>query len=281
MGRWLLIGMALLAAPAWGVAADHSAVAVADGEDSPLPERLRGSIRSVKTGEKVVALTFDLCETAGEVAGYDAALVDYLRANGVKATFFAGGKWLRSHPDQAGRLLADPLFEMGNHGWRHANLRQATARTLTEEVGLTQTALTELRQKLPEPDEPGPALFRFPYGTCSPDALAYVNAQGLAAIQWDVVTGDPDRGTSAAAIARTVLGEVHPGAIVIAHANGRGWHTAAALPLFIPQLRARGYRFVTVSELLALGEPVAADSCFERTPGDNRRYDRRSKSGRH
>lgn len=246
-----------------------------------LPERLHGSIRSVKTGEKVVALTFDLCEGAGEVASYDAALVDYLRANGVKATFFAGGKWLQNHPELADRLLADPLFEIGNHGWRHANLRHASARTLTEEVGLAQTALDTLRRKVPGQGEPGLSLFRFPYGTCSPAALAYVNAQGLAAIQWDVVTGDPDRGTSAAAIARTILGEVHPGAIVIAHANGRGWHTAAALPLFIPQLRTRGYRFVTVSELLALGEPVAADSCFERTPGDNRRYDRGSKVDRY
>jgi peptidoglycan/xylan/chitin deacetylase (PgdA/CDA1 family) len=234
----------------------------------------------VKTAEKVVALTFDLCESGGEVAGYDAALVDYLRANGVRATFFAGGKWLRSHPEQAGQLLADPLFEIGNHGWRHANLRQASLRMLAEEVGLAQTALEDLRRKLPGKDGSGPSLFRFPYGTCSPDALAYVNAQGLAAIQWDVVTGDPDRGTSAAAIARTVLGEVHPGAIIIAHANGRGWHTAAALPLFVPQLRAKGYRFVTVNELLAIGEPVAADTCFERTPDDNRRYDRGSKADR-
>lgn len=277
MGQWLLIGMALLAVPAWGMAADHSSVAVVEGPAPPLPGRLRGSIRSVQTGEKVVALTFDLCESAGEVAGYDAALVDYLRANGVKATFFAGGKWLRSHPEQAGQLLADPRFEIGNHGWRHANLRQASARTLTEEVGLAQAALAALRQNLPAQGTTGLPLFRFPYGTCSPAALAYVNDQGLAAIQWDVVTGDPDRGMSAAAIARTVLGEVHPGAIVIAHANGRGWHTAAALPLFVPQLRARGYRFVTVSELLALGEPVAANSCFERTPGDSRRYDRSSK----
>jgi peptidoglycan/xylan/chitin deacetylase (PgdA/CDA1 family) len=192
----------------------------------------------------------------------------------VKATFFAGGKWLRSHPAQAEQLLAEPLFEIGNHGWRHANLRLVSARTLSEEVGLAQATLDALRLPQAGQHPAGPALFRFPYGTCSPMALGYVNAQGLAAIQWDVVTGDPDRNVGAAAIARTVLGDVHPGAIVVAHANGRGWHTAAALPLFIPQLRARGYRFVTVSELLALGEPVTADSCYERTPGDNRRYDR-------
>jgi peptidoglycan/xylan/chitin deacetylase (PgdA/CDA1 family) len=245
-----------------------------DAAPPTLPARLHGSIRSVRTTEKVVALTFDLCESAGRVAGYDAALVDYLRVNQVKATFFAGGKWLRSHPEQAEQLLADPLFEIGNHGWRHANLRQASARVLTEEVGLAQATLNALRLKQADRRPAVASLFRFPYGTCSPAALDYVNTQGLAAIQWDVVTGDPDRHAGAAAIARTVLGEVHPGAIVVAHANGRGWHTAAALPLFIPQLRARGYRFVTVSELLALGEPVTAARCYERTPGDNRRYDR-------
>ncbi|MCM2264721.1 MAG: hypothetical protein NDI73_05950 [Desulfuromonadales bacterium] len=58
---------------------------------------------------------------------------------------------------------------------------------------------------------------------------------------------------------------------MITHANGRGGHTAEALPLFIPKLRAMGYRFVTVSELLAMGEPVTADECYELKPGDNRR----------
>lgn len=241
-----------------------------------LPAWLHGSIRSVKTAEKVVALTFDLCESAGQVAGYDAALIDYLRANGVKATFFAGGKWLRSHPVQAAQLLAEPLFEVGSHGWSHSNLRQASAQTLADEVGRAQATLDGLRARQ---GHASPALFRFPYGTCSPAAFAYVNAQGLAAIQWDVVTGDPDRNQSAPAIARTVLSQVHPGAIVVAHANGRGWHTAAALPLFIPQLRAKGYRFVTVGELLAMGEPVAADECFELRPGDNRRYDRNPRGG--
>jgi hypothetical protein len=74
-------------------------------------------------------------------------------------------------------------------------------------------------------------------------------------------------------IARAVLAEAKPGSIIIAHANGRGLHTAEALPLFVPQLRARGFEFVTVSELLAAGIPEVAPSCYERHPGDNERYD--------
>jgi peptidoglycan/xylan/chitin deacetylase (PgdA/CDA1 family) len=90
-----------------------------------------------------------------------------------------------------------------------------------------------------------------------------------------VVTGDPAKGQSAQAIAQAVLAGVkrHRGAIVVAHANGRGWNTARSLSLFIPELRRQGYRFVTLSELLAAGRPVAVEACYEERPGDNRRYD--------
>ena len=68
----------------------------------PLPDRLTGSIRRVETaGAKLVALTFDLCELSDQTAGYDGEVVDALRAAKAKATFFAGGKWMRSHPKRA------------------------------------------------------------------------------------------------------------------------------------------------------------------------------------
>ena len=65
----------------------------------------------------------------------------------------------------------------------------------------------------------------------------------------------------------TILGKVHPGAIIVAHANGRGWHTAEALAIAIPKLKEEGYGFVTVSELLAAGKPVIADKCYLNRPG--------------
>ena len=64
-------------------------------------------------GEKLIALTFDLCETDGDVAGCDVGIVDLLRAQGVKATFFAGGKWIETHEERTAQLLADPNFEIG------------------------------------------------------------------------------------------------------------------------------------------------------------------------
>ncbi len=84
---------------------------------SALPENMRRSIRGVKLshGEKILALTFDLCENAGEISGYDFEIVDTLRRLGVKATFFASGKWLLDHPERAEQLIADPLFQVGAH----------------------------------------------------------------------------------------------------------------------------------------------------------------------
>lgn len=260
-----------------------------------LPAAWKGSIRAVKprNGEKVVALTFDLCEGANETSVYDAALINYLRDQQVKATFFATGKWMQSHPERTMQLMADSRFELGNHTWTHANLRVTNPAKFYEQITKTQTEYTLLREsflqsacgravgdKAAEHIPSRLSMFRFPYGACNAQALAAVNQAGLAAIQWNIVTGDPTKGQSAPRIAHAVLDQIRPGSIIIAHANGRGWHTAEALPLIIPELRARGYRFVTVSELLAQGEIVTVDSCYEMQPGDNLKYDHWSRMRR-
>lgn len=261
----------------------------------PLPVELRGSIRSVKIqgDEKAVALTFDLCEGSAEKSGYDERIFDYLRGASVPATLFAGGKWMQSHPERTMQLMADPLFEIANHSWSHANFRLISTQEMERQVVQTQVQYELLREALsarPCASKAGPLelehiphaplLFRFPYGTCNPEALNLLRRLGLPAIQWDVVTGDPARGQTPEALARSVLHQTRPGSIIIAHANGRGHATAAALPLFIPKLRAQGYRFVSVSELLRLGKPVIVDECYEQTRLDNARYDRNSSGSR-
>jgi peptidoglycan/xylan/chitin deacetylase (PgdA/CDA1 family) len=251
---------------------------------TPVPPELRGSIRGVTlpTGEKLIALTFDLCETDGDIAGYDGRIVDLLRAQRVKATFFAGGKWMETHKERAEQLMADPNFEIGSHGLRHYDLSRAGDPNLNDEIALTEAAFGRTRAGLMArqcavgftPASPVPermSLMRFPYGRCSAKSLAAVADAGLIAIQWDLVTGDPDPHRSAKAIANTILTQAHPGAIIVAHANGRGWHTADALALAIPKLKEEGYSFVTVSELLAAGKPVIAAKCYLNRPGDTPR----------
>ena len=254
----------------------------------PLSPGLQDSIRHVTpTGKnKVIALTLDLCESANEKSGYDTDIVNYLRENHVKATFFAGGKWMLSHAEKTMQLMADPLFEVGNHSWSHANFRRIDSDRMDEQILWTQAQYELLWGSLRErviakqidPSEMNkipktPLVFRFPYGACSPLALDKLKQYGLPAIQWNIVTGDPARGRSARDIAQVILDQVRPGAIIICHANGRGYGTAASLPLFVPKLRDLGYDFVTVSELLTHGPAVSSRECYELLPGDNLRYD--------
>lgn len=262
---------------------------------APLPDAWRGSIRRVKLKDpkrKAIALTFDLCERVKDTSGYDARLIELLRRLGIRATLYMGGKWMRSHPERSQQLMADPLFEIGNHAWTHGNMRVLKGKEMRDQVLWTQAQYEllreDLRQRLPgcglKPKtleqemakiQPLPLSFRYPYGTCSKEALEFMAAQGLPSVQWDVVTGDPARAQSAKAIKVAMLQGIKPGSIIVAHANGRGWHTAEAMEEALPILIQQGYEFVTISELLSLGEPEVAETCYELRPGDNRIYDQK------
>lgn len=252
-----------------------------------LPHQYRGVIRrvAVPPGMKVVALTFDLCEQPNEISGYQGDIVDTLRREAVPATFFASGKWLLTHPERAEQLVADPLFEMGNHAWEHRNFQVLeTSRMAAEIVGaklaFQRTATrVQLRQcqkpaahDAPTSVRPLQRNFRFPFGACRKEAIHAVNREGLRVIQWDVSSADPWRGQTTQGLIRTVVERVRPGSIVLFHANGRGWKTGSALPKIIETLRSRGYRFVTVDKLLTLGRPVISAHCYDTKPGDSDRY---------
>jgi peptidoglycan-N-acetylglucosamine deacetylase len=257
---------------------------------TPLPRS--GVVRRVKLppGKKLVALTFDLCEEPFEIAGYQGGIVDYLRANKIKATFFAGGKWMLTHRKRAMQLMSDPLFAIGNHTWEHRNVRLLSGGPLRDEIANAQTAYEQVREELEQshcalPGQTTPAservpkrltMIRFPFGACSGPALETVAALGVRPIQWDVSSGDAPPGQSPQEMLKDVLNGVRPGSIVLFHANGRGVHTTEAIPIIVAALKAKGYEFATVTELLQSGEPEVVPTCYDKKPGDADRYDRLS-----
>ena len=255
---------------------------------APQAAPIRGAIRRIDLppGKKLIALTLDLCEQPGEVAGYDGAIFDWLRASRTKATIFSGGKWMLTHAERTKQLMADPLFELASHGWAHRNVRGLAGQDLKQELlgpeAAFQVQRTAFAQSQCVAANPASAqllqrrlaLYRFPYGACNSAALDAVAHYGMLAIQWDVSTGDAWPAQSAEAIARVIVNAARPGSIILAHANGRGYNTAAALPKAIPALKAKGFEFVTVSELVAAGKPVVVDTCYDAKPGDTDRYDR-------
>lgn len=248
-----------------------------------LSQDFYGSIRRVDVGSrKVVALGFDIGEQNNDFAGYDAEIIDTLRKYNIKATMYVGGKWMATHPERAQQLIADPLFEIGNHAWTHGNFSVLNKADVEDQIWFTQAEYEKQRNALASLDCARSGMnnipkriptFRFPYGTCNARSLKQVNDAGLPAVQWDIVTGDPAKGQSAKAIARAVL-RSKPGSIIVAHANGRGWNTGTAMKFVIPKMLKEGWEFVTVTELLQIGTPVIAKTCYENRPGDNKRYDR-------
>jgi peptidoglycan/xylan/chitin deacetylase (PgdA/CDA1 family) len=195
--------------------------------------------------EPYVALTFDLCQDPQYPAGYDAAIVDILQRYDVPATFFMGGDWMRTHPDETRLLASNPKFELGNHSWSHADFTTLTAEEMAQELQTTQEMLFQLTGKQAR-------LFRPPSGGTNDLSLQVTAEHGLYTVLWDSVSGDPDPNFDAGTILAEIQRTVRKGSIIIMHANGRGWHTAEALPSVIEYLQSRDFTLVTVSQLIGL-----------------------------
>ena len=207
-----------------------------------------GIIAHIRTQSPVVALTFDCCQTA-KPAGYDAKIVQILKDTRTPATFFPCGRWMDTHRDVTQGLAGWPDFEIGNHSYLHPHLINLGEDDIRDQLQRTQDIAYSLTGKTPR-------VFRCPYGEYNAAVLHVAATMGLTVIQWDVETGDPDPHTSAAEIIREVKTRTHPGSIIIMHANGRGWHSAEALPDVIRWIRAKGWWCVKVSDLLKYGKPL-------------------------
>lgn len=211
---------------------------------------------------KRVALTFDADMTqgmlgrlrAGRVRGwYDARIVRLLRATRTPSTIFLTGLWTQTYPGVVRSLAADPLFELENHSIDHDGFERpcfglptvpAPARKRTEITGAARTIAAATGRR--------PRYFRYPGGCHNAGDDQLVAAQGETPVLWDVVSGDPFQ-PNPKPVVSAVLGGVHPGSIVVMHIVGAPNTPATydALTTIIPALKARGYRFVTLEDLLA------------------------------
>ncbi|MFF5505345.1 polysaccharide deacetylase family protein [Streptomyces roseolus] len=223
---------------------------------TPVYERRTG-----RSAEKVVALTFDADMTADQ--GPRAArgerfdnpeLIATLRRLKVDATVFMTGRWAEEYPDQARSIGTDPRFEIANHSYSHYafaepcyGLPTVAAPDMAADV---QRAFDSFRDAGAVNVVP---YFRFPGGCYDDTALHALAPARVTAVQWDVVGGDafakdPD------AVAEQVLSGVRPGSVVVLHCTrSAAPATERALRRVVPELRARGYRFVKVSELMRAG----------------------------
>lgn len=194
--------------------------------------------------KKKIALTFDACSTQGP-SKFDEGVIRTLISMQVPATLFLGGNWMEEHPDETIELARHSQFELANHTYLHPHLPRESDERVREELRRTQDMLYTLTGRSTN-------LYRAPYGELDARVARLAAEEGLISIQYDLASGDPDPRISSKRLMEYVTDTARNGSIVVLHMNGRGWRTAEALPRIIHRLRKKGYKLVTVSELLGL-----------------------------
>jgi peptidoglycan/xylan/chitin deacetylase (PgdA/CDA1 family) len=184
-----------------------------------------------------IALTFD--DGPGPYTGQ---VLRVLRRMNVKATFFEVGFMERWFQSATVRAIRDGHV-VGDHTEQHAQLARLSRPSQRRQI-------VEQADWLAKLGLPRPRLFRPPFGSFDNHTFRVLRRNRMLMVLWSVDSQDYRR-PGAGAIVRRVLAGAHPGAIVLMHdAGGARSQTVAALPEIVRRLRRRGYRLVTVPQLL-------------------------------
>jgi peptidoglycan/xylan/chitin deacetylase (PgdA/CDA1 family) len=203
------------------------------------------TLQTADTTDKIVALTFD----AGADRGFTEQILDTLKSEGVKATFGMTGHWAEDNPDLIQRMV-DEGHTLINHttthrSWTGYSTGEAplTSAERADELKQTEDAVRDIAGVELRP------YFRPPYGDYDDSVISDLHADGYSVmVMWTVDTLGWNGYSVDQIVARSLDGAV-PGAIYLMHV-GAGSQDANALPTVIDQLRAEGYRFVTIQQMV-------------------------------
>jgi peptidoglycan/xylan/chitin deacetylase (PgdA/CDA1 family) len=212
------------------------------------------SFNSVHVDQPVIAITFD----DGPSAVLTPRLLDILKQRNIKATFFVLGQLVNEHPEIVQRAVAEG-HEIGNHSWDHKALNKVGEGGLRHELADTSAVISKVAGK-------PVTLMRPPYGATNPRLNRAIEKEyGMKVIIWSVDPLDWKR-PGPQVVEQRILKETQPGSIILAHDIHPG--TIEAMPATLDALLAKGYRFVTVSELLSMDKPKPEGTPLQSaTPG--------------
>jgi peptidoglycan-N-acetylglucosamine deacetylase len=209
----------------------------------------------VPVSSKVIALTFD----DGPWPETTEQILATLKQENVKATFYMIGQPLISFPEIGKKVLAEghAIANHTMHHWYHKMSPLVAQREIEDTAKIIKEVLNVET-----------AYFRPPGGALNNGLVAYAQKHNQSVNMWSVDTGDsrPKRPTPEAMV-KTVLAQATPGGIVLMH-DGGGSHgnTAKAVPQIIAKLRAEGYKFVTIPELLEISSAPAEPPVAKSSP---------------
>jgi peptidoglycan/xylan/chitin deacetylase (PgdA/CDA1 family) len=199
---------------------------------------------SVHVDGPYIAMTFD----DGPSATLTPKLLDLLAAHHIKVTFFVIGENVAEHPEIVARAAGEG-HEIGNHSWSHPNFGKMSDDSVRSQLRRTDDAIRSATGNRP-------TLMRPPYGSITPREKRWIHDEfGYRIILWDVDPLDWKR-PGPAVVRNRILKETRPGSIVLSHDIHPG--TIEAMPSTFDALEAKGFKFVTVSELIRMATPKAS-----------------------
>lgn len=194
-----------------------------------------------KTSGKMVALTFD----DGPSKTYTPQVLAVLKKYNIKATFFMYGQQVDYYPDLVKQVSSEG-HEIANHSFTHPNLYKDKSKRgafIVAEVERTNKLLEKLVMIKP-------AYFRAPYNYRDPETVKAINDLGLIYVGWTFSVRDWEK-PAPESMVNMFNQNLIPGSIVLLHdGGGNRANTVAALPGMIEFAQKKGYRFVTLGELL-------------------------------
>ena len=200
---------------------------------------------NVAKENKVIALTFD----DGPWPKYSEQILEILKKEDIKGTFFWIGKHVKAFPEIALKVVAEG-HTIGNHTWSHSYRKMNKDKAFHE---IDDTArIIENTTKVKT------TLFRPPGGILTNGPAGYALSQKYAVLMWSADSTDYVRRMSVNTLVNKVLNNAKPGGIVLMHdGGGDRQRTVQALPIVIKSLKKQGYKFVSIPELMAMEKTKA------------------------
>jgi peptidoglycan/xylan/chitin deacetylase (PgdA/CDA1 family) len=252
-----MVGLRRVALPMMALVAALALVAFVGYEltEQPTNQFFGRTLTQGPTNERVVALTYD----DGPNPPYTARILDVLEQERVPATFFVVGRAVAAYPFIVQRELRDGNA-IGNHTWDHRHLivmRRSQVRASLQRTDAAIFAATHEHTHLMRP----------PFGARDWIVMGVAHKLGYTVVMWSVPLARDWEYPPARVIAQRILPHVSDGSIIVLHDGNRGQicgpkklpaHVCdrsgdiEATRLIIDKLKAQGYRFVTIPELIAL-----------------------------
>lgn len=192
-------------------------------------------IYNVQTEEKKLAFTMNCAWNADDID----QILEVLKNNDVKITFFMVGEWIDKYPDEVKKIY-EAGHEIGSHSNTHPHVNNLSSEKNLEEIKLSVSKIEKITGSQTK-------LYRTPYGEYNDTVIKTATENGYYPIQWDVDTLDYEGKTGNEMWGR-IKGKIKNGSIILSH-NGTK-HTAESLDMLIKNIKSKGFEIVKVSDLI-------------------------------